>query len=185
MSAASSRSPLRTTTSPGRDVDAARARRRPRRRCALGPQSPWSNEEFGHDERRDQLGREHPLRLVEVAGHPARELCPGLRPPPCRAARPAASLEDLRAACGPDRRPAGRVDPDQRAVAPSDRSGTAVSRSDVRSSGVRSAPKAVSTRCDPLIECRGLLGGDGDRRVGLVRVLLRDGRARPPRAPAP
>ena len=37
------------------------------------------NEEFGHEERGDELGGEHPLGLVEAAGHPAGEPRPRLR----------------------------------------------------------------------------------------------------------
>ena len=81
------------------------------------------------DERGDELGGEHPLRLVEPAGHLAGEARPGLGRPPCRGARSAAVASRTRAASVRTVGPAGRRRGRRASPGPRrDRSGTAVSR---------------------------------------------------------
>ena len=71
------------------------------------------NDELGTTQRADELGGEHPLGLVEVAGHPADQTACGPRRPPCRGARSAASRRGP-ARPRPGRRPARRVEGDER-----------------------------------------------------------------------
>ena len=75
--------PVATLTRTGLTAAAAALRAR--------SQSPWSNDEFGHDQRGDQLGREHrapPRRGRRPSGRPAAS---GSGRRPCRATRRAGS----------------------------------------------------------------------------------------------
>ena len=62
----------RTMTSPWQDLDHDRGDGLGGRGRAPASVSSALNDEFGDDERADELGGERPLGLVEAAGHPAR-----------------------------------------------------------------------------------------------------------------
>ena len=100
------------------------------------------------DERADQLGREHPLGLVEAARHPARQARPRLGHLGVAQLGPQRRVEDSRG-LRPDGRPARGVEPGQRRLGRIRTGpGTAVSRSDLRPSGLMSAENVVSMRRD-------------------------------------
>ena len=146
--------PSRTMTSPWRicTPTASTASAAGRRAWSV---SSGLNDEFGDEERADQLGGEHPLGLVEAAGHPPGQAGPRPRRPRCRGAPSRSVASRTRAASVADGRPARRVEPDERRRGRR-RTGpaSAVSSSDARSSGVRSAAKAVSIAADASLEAR-------------------------------
>ena len=124
------------------------------------------------DERGDQLGGEHPLRPRRARRPSGPRAALGLGRPRCRGARSGASRRG-RAPPRSGRRPSPRRRDRRGSSARPRRTGPAraVSRSDLRPSGLRSAENVVSIRRDPLLE-RDLLGGrDGDRVLGRVVVL--------------
>ena len=85
------RSPLRTMTSPWRIVTRTGCDRLGGLVARAVVVSVQAERRVRDDERRDELGGEHPLRLVEPAGHPAGQARLGSRRPRCRAARSARS----------------------------------------------------------------------------------------------
>ena len=121
------RSPLRTMTSPWRIETRTGATASAALVARLGGEL-LAERGVRHDERADQLGGEHPLGLVEAAGHPARPAGSGSRPPRVsRSSVRSGRVEDP-GGLGPDDRPARRHRaPTSVARAASDRSGTAAS----------------------------------------------------------
>ena len=109
MSAASAAPRCGRRPGPG-TIDTADRRRRPRRPRSRGlVVERLVERRVGHDQRRDELGGEHPLGLVEVAGHPAGQLRPRLGHLGVAQLGPQGRVEDP-GRLGPDRRPAWRVD---------------------------------------------------------------------------
>ena len=140
------------------------------------------NEEFGDDQRRDELGGEHPLGLDQAAGHPPGQPRAGLGDVGVAQLGALGRVEDaggLRADRGPALAASSPT-----SVAAQRRSGRAGPRRrrSARSVGRQARPR---TRRRPARRARSnarrLLGGDRDRLVRRVVVL---GRRRPRAAAA-
>ena len=129
----------------------------------------------GHEQRADQVGREHRLGLAQVAGHPPIEPGPGLGDLVVPQLGPEGGVEDPRR-LRTDRRPAQSVE-----------------RDELGQRGIRQVRDGRLEEClsilagqlqvergvdpvDPVIEGELLLGGDGDRLVGREVVLVGHGR---------
>ena len=153
----------------GRRLGPARSRPSPAGRSRQRASCVWSvrvlvERRVRDDERGDELGRQHPLGLVEVAGHAGRRSSPGSGPPPCRAARYAACASRTLRGLGPDRRPAGRVDREQRGLR---------RLAQVRRSLSRAAPCAPPASGPSRTRCR----RGGPARSNAVALLVRRSRS--------
>ena len=67
----------------------------------------------GDEERADQLGREHPFRLVQPTGHPPRQAAPSIGHFAVTQLGALSGVEDA-GRLGPDDGPASGIEPDQR-----------------------------------------------------------------------
>ena len=133
------------------------------------------------DQRRDELGGEHPLGLVEAAGHPAGQARPGLGDLGVAQLGAQRRVEDP-GGLGPDGRPAARRRGRRASPSPrSDRSGHGGLEQGLPP--VLGRELGRERRVDPVdaaLEGELLRGGDGDRVLGREVVLERDGGARRP-----